>query len=73
MAEVAVKSEVVGIVSRILAPTGARVAEGDEMIILESMKMELPVLAPSGGIVSAILVGEGETVAEGQTLATLSR
>jgi biotin carboxyl carrier protein len=52
---------------------GDRVAEGDEMIILESMKMELPVLAPRAGVVLSIMVKEGETVGEGQTLATLAR
>jgi biotin carboxyl carrier protein len=73
MADTAVRSEVVGVVARIAVAVGERVAEGDEVIILESMKMELPVLAPAAGIVSAILVKEGDTVAEGQTLATLAR
>ena len=48
-------------------------AEGDEVIIIEAMKMELPVLAPAAGIVAAILVTEGEAVSEGQAIATLSR
>ena len=73
MADTAVRSEVVGVVTRIAAAVGACVAEGDEVIILESMKMELPVLAPAGGVIAAILVKEGDTVAEGQTLATLAR
>lgn len=73
MADTAVRSEVVGVVMRIAAAVGARVAEGDEVIILESMKMELPVLAPAGGVIATILVKEGDTVAEGQTLATLAR
>ncbi|HUK00499.1 MAG TPA: biotin/lipoyl-binding carrier protein [Stellaceae bacterium] len=73
MAEIAVRSEVVGTVMRIAAAAGAQVAEGDELVILESMKMELPVLAPAGGVVSAILVAEGDQVGEGQVLARLTR
>ncbi len=73
MAEIAVRSEVVGIVARIAATEGARVAEGDEMVILEAMKMELPVLAPAAGTVTAILVAEGDQVGEGQVLARLAR
>jgi len=73
MADVPVRSEVAGIVMRVAAVVGRRVAEGDEVIIVEAMKMELPVLAPATGIVAAILVAEGETVSEGQVIATLSR
>jgi acetyl-CoA carboxylase biotin carboxyl carrier protein len=73
MAEMPVRSEVVGVVMRVVVAAGARVAEGDEVVILEAMKMELPVLAPAGGVVSAILVKEGDQVAEGQTLAMLAR
>jgi acetyl-CoA carboxylase biotin carboxyl carrier protein len=73
MAEIAVRSEVVGVVARIAAAQGARVAEGDEMVILEAMKMELPVLAPAAGTVTAILVAEGDQVGEGQVLARLAR
>jgi biotin carboxyl carrier protein len=73
MASMPVRSEVVGVVARIAVAAGAHVAEGDEVVILEAMKMELPVLAPAAGIVSAILVKEGDQVAEGQALAMLSR
>src|SRR5258708_33436630 len=73
MADIPVRSEVAGIVARVAAVVGRRVAEGDEVIILEAMKMELPVLAPAAGIVAAIFVAEGETVSEGQAVATLSR
>jgi biotin carboxyl carrier protein len=73
MAEMPVRSEVVGVVMRVAVAAGARVAEGDEIVILEAMKMELPVLAPAAGTVSAILVKEGDQVAEGQALATLVR
>jgi len=73
MADIAVRSEVAGVVARIAAMIGRRVAEGDEIIIIEAMKMELPVLAPASGTVAAILVAEGEMVSEGQAIATLSR
>ncbi|HKW53681.1 MAG TPA: acetyl-CoA carboxylase biotin carboxyl carrier protein subunit [Stellaceae bacterium] len=73
MADIPVRSEVTGVVARVAAVVGGRVAEGDEIIIVEAMKMELPVLAPASGIVAAILVAEGEMVSEGQAIATLSR
>ena len=52
-------------------PSGRRSGEGDNLIILESMKMEIPVTAPRAGAVKTILVAEGEQVAEGQPLAVL--
>jgi len=73
MAEMPVRSEVTGIVSRVVAPAGTRVAEGDEVVVLEAMKMEQPVLAPAAGTIIAVLVKEGDQVGEGQTLATLMR
>jgi acetyl-CoA carboxylase biotin carboxyl carrier protein len=73
MADIAVRSEVAGVVGRVAAAVGRRVAEGDEIIIVEAMKMELPVLAPASGVIAAILVAEGEMVSEGQAIATLSR
>jgi acetyl-CoA carboxylase biotin carboxyl carrier protein len=50
---------------------GDRVAEGDTLILLESMKMEIPVAAPRDGTVTAILVTEEQTVVEGEPLVTL--
>jgi biotin carboxyl carrier protein len=73
MADIAVRSEVAGVVARVAVSVGGRVAEGDEIIVVEAMKMELPVPAPSSGVVAAILVAEGEMVREGQRVATLSR
>ena len=73
MADVPVRSEVVGVVTRIVAVAGTHVSEGDEVVILEAMKMEQPVLAPAAGTITAVLVKEGDQVAEGQALATLSR
>ena len=66
-----IPSPVMGVVKEILVAPGEAVAEGQEVMILESMKMEIPVLAESGGRIGSILVAEGEAVTEGQTVATL--
>ena len=71
MALIEVKTEVAGIVWRIVAGVGDGVSEDDTVIILESMKMEIPVSAPASGTVSEILVAEGETVAEGTVVARM--
>jgi biotin carboxyl carrier protein len=73
MADIPVRCEVAGVVARVSAAAGSRVAEGDEIIIIEAMKMELPVLAPAAGAVSAVLVAVGELVSEGQIVARLAR
>ena len=65
MAELRVKSEIAGSVWKIEVTVGDRVAEEDPLIILESMKMEIPLLAPRAGTVLQILVVEGEPIAEG--------
>ena len=71
MALIEVKTEVAGIVWQIVAGVGEAVSEDDPVIILESMKMEIPVSAPASGTVSEILVAEGETVAEGDVVARI--
>ena len=63
MAIIEVKTEVAGIVWQIGA--GDAVGEDGAVIILESMKMEIPVSVPATGTVLEILVAEGETVEEG--------
>lgn len=65
MAEIRVRSEIAGSVWRIEVAVGDAVAEDDPLLILESMKMEIPLLAPRAGIVREILVAEGEAIAEG--------
>lgn len=64
-----VKSEIKGKVWQIEAQVGEEVEEEDPVVILESMKMEIPVGAPVDGKVSEILVKEGDTVEEGQVVA----
>ena len=65
MAEFRVRSEIAGSVWKIEVAVGDRVAEDDPLLILESMKMEIPLLAPRAGVVKEILVAEGEPIAEG--------
>lgn len=71
MSQTKVASELAGTVWKIEVDLGARVAAGDTLMILESMKMEIPVEAPVAGIVRAILVAEGAPVEEGQSIITL--
>lgn len=71
MAELRVRSEIAGSVWKLEVAVGDRVAEDDPLLILESMKMEIPLLAPKAGIVREILVKEGEAVAEGDVAVIL--
>ena len=65
MAELRVRSEIAGSVWKIEVAVGDTVAEDDPLVILESMKMEIPVVARRAGVVKEILVAEGEPIAEG--------
>jgi acetyl-CoA carboxylase biotin carboxyl carrier protein len=71
MAETTVRSDLNAVVWKIEAAPGQAVSEGDTLIILEAMKMEIPVAAPRAGTVTAILVKEKDEVTEGQPLAVL--
>jgi len=71
MARHEVESEVQGSVWKIEVETGDRVAEGDVLVILESMKMEIPVESPVAGVVIEILVKREEAVDEKQILAVV--
>jgi acetyl-CoA carboxylase biotin carboxyl carrier protein len=71
MAEIKVPSELNAIVWKIETPTGSMVGEGDTLIVLEAMKMEIPVMAPRAGMVKTLLVAEKQQVAEGQALVIL--
>ncbi len=66
MSRVVVKSEVAGNMWKIETTVGAVVAEEDQLMILESMKMEIPIVATAAGKVTEILVAEGDPVAEEQ-------
>ena len=71
MAEVKVRADVSGSIWKGQVAEGAQVAEGDELFIIESMKMEIPVTAPSAGVVKKIAVKETDQVEENQVIATL--
>ncbi len=67
-----VRAHITGVVFQIVALPGARVGLGDPILILESMKMEIPVEAPRAGTIQAIRVAEGQTVQEGDVVALLA-
>ena len=69
MASESVKAEVTGKVWKVLINVGDTVAEDDVILIVESMKMEIPVVAPCAGRLAKLLVGEGDDVADGQEVA----
>ena len=66
-----IKAHITGVVFQVAARPGDRVAAGDPVVVLESMKMEIPVEAPRAGSVREIRVAEGQTVQEGDTVAVL--
>lgn len=72
MADTNVPSELNANVWKIEVKPGDQVAEDDTLIILESMKMEIPVVAPKAGTVKSISVNEGDAVTEGQVLVILT-
>jgi biotin carboxyl carrier protein len=71
LAVVNVKSEIAGNVWKIQTKPGDKIEAEGELMILESMKMEIPVLAPKAGVVKEIRVAEGEAIAEGQLVAII--
>jgi len=66
-----IKAEVTGKVWKLEAAAGTALTTGDIVMILESMKMEIPVEAPKAGRLAAVTVAEGDSVKEGQVLARL--
>jgi acetyl-CoA carboxylase biotin carboxyl carrier protein len=71
VAEFKVQSEITGKVWAIEANIGDKLDEEDPIIVLESMKMEIPVAAPQNGTLKEILVAEGDAVTEGQDVAIM--
>jgi acetyl-CoA carboxylase biotin carboxyl carrier protein len=66
-----VPAHITGVVWKIECAIGDRVAEGDVVVVLESMKMEMPVEAEDSGTVAEIRCQEGQSVSEGDTLVVL--
>ena len=71
MARIEIKSEITGTVWQVTSKPGDKVESGDTLIVIESMKMEIPVIAEDGGTVKEVLVKEKDAVAEGQVVAIL--
>ena len=67
-----VSAAVPGKVVKIVASVGQSVKAGDSVVIVESMKMEIPVVAPQDGTIASIDVAEGAAVENGDTLATMN-
>ncbi|WP_067846035.1 MULTISPECIES: acetyl-CoA carboxylase biotin carboxyl carrier protein subunit [Alicyclobacillus] len=66
-----VQATMAGIVLRVLAQPGQRVEAGQDVVVLESMKMEIPIPAEQAGVVAEVLVNEGDFVNEGDDLVRL--
>jgi acetyl-CoA carboxylase biotin carboxyl carrier protein len=72
MSNIEAKSEISGRVIDIVATTGQTLSKDDPILIVEAMKMEIPVCAPRSGVLREIRVVQDENVKEGQVLAVLS-
>jgi biotin carboxyl carrier protein len=68
-----VQAEMVANVLQVYVAAGDAVTEGDTVVLLESMKMEIPVLSEHSGTVASVNVGPGDVVQEGDALVTLDR
>jgi biotin carboxyl carrier protein len=67
-----VRAEMVANVWKVLVAEGDSVSDGDTLVILESMKMEIPVIAEVDGTVTSVAVTEGQVVQEGDLIAEIS-
>ncbi len=66
-----IRAEMVANVWKVVASVGDEVAEGDTLVILESMKMEIPVLCESDGVIKELAVNEGDVVQDGDLIAVV--
>jgi acetyl-CoA carboxylase biotin carboxyl carrier protein len=73
MAETRISTEIGGRILSFLVEVGERIVSGQEIALLESMKMEIPVIAPIQGTVSCLLVQPDEMVAEGDAIMIVSQ
>lgn len=71
MARIEVRAEVTGKVWKVEAPVGSHVEAGQPVLVIESMKMEIPAASEQAGTVAELLVGEGDPVEDGQLVAIL--
>ena len=68
---IAIKSDITGTVWKVLVKPGESVQEDDDLVILESMKMEIPVTATETAVVLEVCVTEGQSISEGDVVVTL--
>jgi biotin carboxyl carrier protein len=68
-----VASEVTGSIWKLRVAPGDQVDSGQELLVMESMKMEIPLFSPVGGTVSEVRVSEGDSVGEGEVLLVIER
>ena len=66
-----IRAEMVANVWKVVKAAGDEVDEGDTLVILESMKMEIPVIAEAPGVIARIAVDEGDVVQEGDLIAVV--
>ena len=66
-----IRAEMVANVWKVVASAGDPVEEGDTLVILESMKMEIPVVAEVDGVLAQLAVHEGDVVQEGDLIAVI--
>lgn len=67
-----IRAELVAVVTDVVAEVGRRVSPGDLLLMLESMKMEIPVFAEAAGVIDQLVVARGQSVQEGAVLAVLT-
>jgi acetyl-CoA carboxylase biotin carboxyl carrier protein len=67
-----IRAEMVANVWKVVAAEGDQVDDGDTLVILESMKMEIPVMAEGAGTVTKMHVAEGDVIQEGDLIAEIS-
>jgi len=73
MPEIKVITEVAGRICATPVQVGGTVADGDEIVVVEAMKMEIPVASPAAGTITSLLVKLDDLVAEGQAVAIVTR
>jgi biotin carboxyl carrier protein len=71
MPQIKIVTEVAGRVCAVAASAGGSIGNGDDVVFVEAMKMEIPVPSPAAGKITSILVSIDDVVAEGQTIALL--
>jgi biotin carboxyl carrier protein len=72
MPDIKIVTEVAGRVCAIPVEVGGSVADGDDVVVVEAMKMEIPVASPTAGTLKSLPVKLGDVVAEGQALAIVA-